>query len=77
MHGPRMPVIEPIIGAMLGQTNAQVDPERLFSIGKNVISDIRCSLLPNRAEGLILSAARFKWSILATGYLRYLMRVWN
>ena len=62
-HGPQMPVLETIIAAMLGQTNAQVDPERLFSIGKHVISDLRCALLPGRAEALILSAARYKWSM--------------
>jgi hypothetical protein len=35
----------------------------LFSIEKNVINDLRCSLLAGRAEAFILSAARFKWSM--------------
>ena len=58
-----MPVVEPIIREMLGQSAASYAPEKIFSLGKFVINDHRTSLLPERAETLIMSAARFKMQL--------------
>jgi hypothetical protein len=62
-HGPRMPVMNPIICMFYGQPNASHTPEKVFSRGKHVISDLRSSLNPVRAERLILASCRFSWTL--------------
>ena len=62
-HGPHMPVVEPIIREMLGQPAGSYAPEKVFSGGKFVINDYRTGLDPSRAEGLIMSAARYKMKL--------------
>ena len=84
-HGPNMLVVEPIIREMLSQPAGSYSPEKVFSGGKFVINDYRTSLDPARAEGLIVSAARFKMK-LSSKYLpskwyrrwfRFYFRAWR
>lgn len=58
-HSPNIPALDVGIRSALGHKAGLDAPERLFSKGGLVISARRTSLLPTRAEKLILSSVRY------------------
>ena len=62
-HMPHMPIAGPIITEMLGQPAASSLSESTFSYGRYVLGDYRLSTLPERSEKIILSAAKYKSSL--------------
>ncbi len=61
-HGKQMPLLITVILQILSHRADSACNERIFSIAKLVISDVRTSLTPERSEKLILSACRYKMS---------------
>jgi hypothetical protein len=57
---PQIPNIAIAIRTILGHQPCTIDNERIFNIAGHVISLRRCSLTPERAEQLILSAFRYR-----------------
>jgi hypothetical protein len=59
-HGSAIPELIKVIASVLGSRCVSTTPEITFSTGGFVYSDYRQSLLPSRAEGIILSTCRYK-----------------
>jgi hypothetical protein len=57
---PQIPNIASAIRTVLAHQPCTIDNERIFNIAGHVISLRRCSLTPERAEKLILSAFRYR-----------------
>lgn len=57
---PQIPNIAIAIRTILAHQPCTIDNERIFNIAGHVISLRRCSLTPERAEQLILSAFRYR-----------------
>jgi hypothetical protein len=57
---PQIPNIAMAIRTILAHQPCTIDNERIFNISGHVISLQRCSLTPERAEQLILSAFRYR-----------------
>ena len=49
------------IRKILSHPAATIDNERVFNIAGHILNIRRCSLLPDRAEQLVLSAFRYRW----------------